>query len=366
MLTGPTCPNRLAHMGSDAKSKVNRGRLKATLYGAASVIILLIFLAVMIPVTANPIICGSCHSMWGDILSWKNSSHAKATCTACHLGMSPASLFNQHVVGGARRVYLETINRYDTPINKDSRLGQKELPAETCLRCHSFSNRKVTPRPLLTMNRSAHVKHLEAGLSCTICHNRVVHDQPDEDYVYFDGMDMMKGCFRCHNRRRPYTAPNGKKAPTACAVCHDRDGPGAPGHLDRSGGRPWKQAHGSAALGDMAYCQRCHGSDREESSAIPSCFTCHDIDIPHPTDWRQSHPEEAVGTETVCRVCHRGETDSDFCRDCHHGQFETTGSWISFAPGVSQHPKVVKKIGGGACFQCHRIEFCAECHLNKP
>jgi cytochrome c nitrite reductase small subunit len=341
--------------------------LRISLYAGAVAIFFLFAFAVAMPVSSNPAVCGLCHSMQADVATWKNSTHAKVTCAACHINPGAASLFKEHIAGGGREVYAQLTRTYGTPINSDSKLS-KQLTLDACLRCHSPANREVTPTKGLVMDSRAHVKHLDAGLTCTTCHNRVAHQEEDEtNSAYLDGMDMFQGCFRCHLNSEPFVADNGRQAPTACNACHTDDAPQPENHLQVvSSGSRWIERHGPVARQDIEACQRCHSGGSGDETGIASCADCHGVKVPHEVAFKEDHGKSAKGIEDKCRTCHKGEANRDFCQQCHHGLFKTPGTWVSSAPGVSSHPAAVRNEGVPACLDHHTPVFCSRCHIRGP
>lgn len=248
---------------------------KFLLYGGAAIIFILFLTAVAMPVFSNPTFCGKvCHSQTPSYEAWQKSSHAQITCYACHVEPGLFNLFKDKLTAGPMGVYFEITGNYEKPINAESKLSQEHMENEVCERCHDVETRKFTYSRGLIMN---HEPHLKAKLHCTTCHNRVAHlyitnyDKGEKkDHKYLNGMSMREGCFRCHSAQKPYTAPNGKKSPTACVTCHNKDAELPIGH-----GKGWRIAHGGVARQDFNYCFRCHEKE-------VSCERCHEKGIQFP------------------------------------------------------------------------------------
>lgn len=249
--------------------------IKFLLYGGAAVILILFLTAAAIPTFSNPTFCGSaCHDGGpAQYKAWKKSSHSKITCYACHVEPGLYPLFKEKILAGSSGVYGILTGNYEKPVNAESKLSE-HIPNELCERCHDVETRKFTYSRGLIMN---HEPHLEAKLHCTTCHNRVAHlyitdykKGEDPRHKYKNFMDMEEGCFRCHSSQKPYTAPNGKTAPTACVTCHNQDADLPIGH-----GKGWRTQHADIAKRDFGYCFRCHEKE-------VFCERCHEKGVEFP------------------------------------------------------------------------------------
>lgn len=240
--------------------------------------------------------CNVCHSMKGEYKSWEKSSHSKIQCLACHLpeGGGAAMLAWDHVKSG-KLVVAEFITGYEKPINPKSEVS-KHIENEQCERCHSPETRNFSPSPGLMMTQKKHYRHVEIGLHCTTCHNRITHSAMDtdsdikydkghegEEFKYVNYMDMKYGCRRCHNFKSPWsTVVDGKKvtAPVGCANCHPKSWKQMPpGHNS-----DWIKTHKFEAkkLG-FTYCLKCHyeGAKFQSDRGRTLCLEC------HPTSWEE-------------------------------------------------------------------------------
>lgn len=240
-----------------------------------------------------------CHSMRPQEASWKKSAHKNIPCMSCHAPPGGAvALTLEHIVA-SRFIPMEFVLGYHKPINSESEVST-HIEDERCYRCHNLETRKVTPTPGLNkMTSEAHLKHLDAGLHCTTCHNRVTHKAMDDgeieydkgeeapDFKYKDFMQMKEGCLRCHSGEDTYKAKNGAVAPTACTACHPNEWEGLPlGH-----GKEWrKKEHGQLARQNFGYClgnssidgkmPGCHAANAtfNYKDDQPLCKQCHDSD----------------------------------------------------------------------------------------
>ncbi len=157
----------------------------------------------VITLTSQPSFCNLCHIVRPAINSWKESSHSKVKCLACHVEPGFFNLIKEKA-GAVKEPILYFTGNYETPLNKDSELA-KEMSDESCLECHKTKETegKVTYAMGIIMNHSAHA---EAGLSCIKCHNRIAH--PSKDHKNFLSMDF---CFTCHT---------GNALKNDCKLCH--------------------------------------------------------------------------------------------------------------------------------------------------
>lgn len=378
------------------------------LLGALSVLGLFIF-SVSLPLAMSTGFCGStCHQN-PEFQALKRSSHAAITCQACHTDSWAKSIPSELFVEGPTFIYATLAGKAEVPYNEESEYSQKHLPKERCLRCHSPNNRNFTVTKGLNVTSQMHVKHLDAGLQCTTCHNRVAHNGAEnfeplkseaKGFNYKNFLTMQQGCWRCHSEDPKYRneetlaiIKNGKTPPTSCITCHNQDWKLKPtvGEYNHNEveGVAWRvgaKRHGLVAKKDFSACFGCHPQTGPSPNGLPNCSTtCHEgITMPHNIPkraavyannpgvppWRRIHFKVAAEQGTaMCRRCHDPEeTQANFCQTCHHQQFasvkpeEKTVNWKSI------HFMVVKKIGAANCFQCHQPNFCANCHTTgiKP
>lgn len=159
--------------------------------------------ATIMALTSQPSFCNLCHIVRPAVNSWKESTHSKVKCLACHVEPGFFNLIREKTQAVKEPILYFTGN-YETPLNKDSKLA-KEMSDKSCVECHKTKEKegKVTYAAGIIMNHSAHA---EAGLSCTMCHNRVGH--PSKDYKNFLSMDS---CFTCHT---------GNALRNDCSLCH--------------------------------------------------------------------------------------------------------------------------------------------------
>lgn len=266
-------------------------RLRFALLSGAAVIFLLFSLAAIFPLASHPTFCGkACHSQSPQWQSWKASAHSQVTCYACHMDVgSIRHLLKLKLYDAPVGMIATALGTEPKPINEHSHVSQALTPRERCERCHTNENRKFTFSKGIKMN---HLAHKEAGLDCTVCHNRIAHKGAEdfeplksewkeaEGFHYEDFLTMKHGCLRCHSGNAESRSEetlsligNGKKPPTACTACHTEDFDLPVGHDDPV----WRTAHGKEAKKDFSVCMECHGASKEfDHDGKPWCTLCHD------------------------------------------------------------------------------------------
>ena len=273
-------------------------RMRTILYGGAATLVMIFLVAISLPATSNPTFCGQvCHSMKREYETWKRSSHANITCTACHVQIGLAPFFYEKSVEGPLGLFDEFFPG-PRPINIESELGFEKMTRDTCERCHNMKTRNVTPSRIFSgkmygSGNKYHAKHLKKGIPCTMCHNRVVHkdvnkpeilkaagyspDSKEANQDYKDGLSMTDGCFRCHapdpkSRDQELVEKyEAEKAPKECTNCHVKELLPT-GHKSND----WRAEHPKPAKKDVKYCLTCHGAKaRFNSEGEIYCTRCH-------------------------------------------------------------------------------------------
>ncbi|HEY3374792.1 MAG TPA: NapC/NirT family cytochrome c [Candidatus Aquicultor sp.] len=135
--------------------------------GSVIVVVVALLVTAMFA-TSNPRFCNTCHEMNSGYNAWRVSFHSKVDCEACYLNPRPVN-FVISKVQALSEVYYHFTNTYQKPINKDSQLS-KTMPSSVCTPCHKPPAR-VTTKTLIFV----HPQHLEEGLTCAYCHNRISH-----------------------------------------------------------------------------------------------------------------------------------------------------------------------------------------------
>ena len=286
--------------------------------------------------TSQPSFCASCHEMKPSVDAWQTSVHADVGCYDCHY--TGFFSFFEAKAWLISDVFSHYAKSYKQPLNAGSELS-KHIGSATCLQCHT-PKRIITPRRVLTMN---HNIHIEKGINCTTCHNRVGHPSAEG---YRTNVSM-QGCFRCHGLSKTAIAPG------RCSICHPKTFDLLPssGSLNHKRDSWLHGIHGKTALKNINPCMTCHQKT--------FCMGCHGVEVPHPDKFRkQDHGDIGSKNPTVCQKCHK---QADFCNACHHKSFaklkKPDGPW------VPTHKYIVAQVGPAACFDCHAPTFCAYCHV---
>lgn len=163
--------------------------------------ILMVLIVGGVAFTCTPGFCSWCHEMKADYTSWKTSVHRNVDCITCHVEPGLANLIKDKATVAPRSLVLKLTGNYEKPINKESKMA-KEFHSENCLQCHTLK-REISPSKGIKMN---HLAHVELGMKCTQCHNRVAHEIKE-----YKDFSSMKGCFNCHD---------GNVISNQCVVCH--------------------------------------------------------------------------------------------------------------------------------------------------
>ncbi|HEY3316952.1 MAG TPA: cytochrome c3 family protein [Coriobacteriia bacterium] len=334
-----------------------------------------------------------CHKVQDDaMIAYSHSSHAKVSCFACHVPVNAGThTLIYYKLKDMMGVIPTVRNTYELPLNAESELAlnKKEMPEEKCTQCHDLAHRKITPSAGIIINHDVHSK---AGYQCTVCHNRIAHNE-DFDLTLPGNTkhaDFMKmdACFRCHGLQP------GAKAPGECVACHPKDFNLKPryhlqadfyptGHAklallaeetvaaaEAAEKEAAKQQSGSEekadipAMGTVDTCTTCHVK-------ATFCDKCHGMDMPHSAAFKEpksaddpaGHPvfSKAEATSAKCEFCHH-QSKTSFCDDCHHGSYV---KWMfdSKTPWRQQHAAAVTRNGADGCLgKCHDTKSCSDCH----
>jgi hypothetical protein len=130
------------------------------------------------------------------------------------------------------------------------------------------------------------------------------------------------GCFRCHDDKHVYTAPDGTQETIS------------------------------------AQCNLCHTvpiTARGSETAVGTPVIVGDVPASHADfSWTISHASITDAQKQQCYTCH-GQA---FCNNgaCHN---------LSHPPDMlTAHAQVVSQSGGQICYNCHQNVFCSRCHAN--
>ncbi|HEY5507005.1 MAG TPA: cytochrome c3 family protein [Coriobacteriia bacterium] len=355
------------------------------------------FMVVALGATSTFWFCAEvCHKVQDDTIeAYKASVHSQISCMACHEPVGADTVtFLLAKIKSAGEVIPTVGNTFSLPLNAGSALaltGGHEMGSQQCTQCHT-ATRKTTPPAGLIIN---HKVHADAGIWCTVCHNRVAHNdtvaQPKlvapngtKNTVHPNFMKM-DACFRCHDLGGAVkmTGAGAKTAPGTCATCHTSDFTLTPASHTAA---DWKLlGHGSAAKeADTEYRTALtekqalvdEGIAAYLGAPVSPCYTCHEqakfcdtchggVQMPHPTGFLKSHKTAAATDTQACQKCHlaggekaNGKAGTlQFCQDCHHKGGPPNVSWLV------GHPKAVDASGTAGCFKCHSPVYCATCHI---
>jgi cytochrome c5 len=262
----------------------------AVLFGLAA------FIIVALGATSTKWFCAQvCHKVQDDtIAAYELSVHSHVSCMACHepVGADTVVFLIAKVKSGLE--VIPTVgNTFSLPLNPGSALalkGGKEMGSQQCTQCHS-ENREATPSEGMIIN---HKVHADAGIWCTVCHNRVAHndaaappkliDPKGTKNVAHPDFMKMKYCYRCHDLENnvKMTGEGAKAAPGTCSTCHTASFELVPEtHKDAA----WSTTkHGEAhneILKEMGALEEEAKVLKKEIEAgyladpVDECFTCH-------------------------------------------------------------------------------------------
>jgi hypothetical protein len=258
----------------------------------------------------------------------------------------------------------------------------------------------VFPAQKLPLSFS-HVDHLVRDrLNCAFCHE----DAPDSGRAADFLIPPESTCATCHEieRDKPTKQVAPGKPDARCDSCHPGwNGQGQPPRVVVP--PPHLKFNHKVHADRSIRCQVCHGdlaaqkvdlATRDHLPRMPLCLSCHDgrqapskcttchladpggfvrTQFPtgtlspsgvlrgdaHDPKFRTEHSRVAGNDERYCANCHRRE----FCIDCHDGVVKP----FDFHGGdyVTQHPIDARR-NNPDCGACHRRQtFCAGCHARS-
>ncbi|MBI5231742.1 MAG: NapC/NirT family cytochrome c [Coriobacteriales bacterium] len=319
--------------------------LGAAVLGLAAVVI------VALGATSGYWFCANgCHKVQDDtITAYNHSPHNKISCMACHMPVNAnPAIFLLHKAEALGELYMTVRNDYELPLNRFSAVSL-EMSDKQCTQCHNLDTRDVTPAPGIKID---HQKHIEEGIACTVCHNRVAHVEDFEfknkdpktgelNRAHQDFMSMT-ACFRCHTQDEVEAKVVGV-ANEAKAEGEAAEGEAAAGEA----------TEGEATEGEGA----AEGEGEEKITAPGACEACHPKDFDLKPAYHKEkgffpagHAERAK--EVVTEVAEADELRSEFEAEAAagHGGEEPVGMKIPFAGQVNE------------CKTCHKSSFCDSCH----
>jgi hypothetical protein len=246
-----------------------------------------------------------CHKVQDDtIRAYQASTHSEISCMACHEPVNADTItFLFAKVKSGLEVIPTVANTYELPLNKGSELaleGGEHMGSQQCTQCHS-SNRQVSENNGVLIN---HKVHADAGIWCTVCHNRVAHndtaappqlkDPKGNPNTVHQNFMMMDACFRCHDLQgdTKMTGVGAKAAPGTCSTCHP------------AGFNLVPSTHNAADWAVMGHGQAARAADEEYGQALAEADNLVADGIT---------PYLAAPVKH-CDTCH---VESKFCDPCH-------------------------------------------------
>lgn len=408
-------------------AKIPQPKLKILLLLAGLSIVLLAVTVYGMEETSKPSFCQNCHVMKPAFQAWTESSHKSVSCMKCHADYGVQGKLKAKL-GGLRQVWVLA--------TEDVKAEEivAEVPNKRCLTCHEadlpwlYKNKKApqkgedhkpvsgAPSPENSESLTViaeHQRHVEGkSLSCTTCHDRVVHapggkqawqERMDtcischqKENVKISKADATVTCAQCHDNVkeiqpqdhkvawRQKHGPAAKQSESTCNTCHRRSDGSVPAiQFAASSENPdfclkchgtpipheqdWLAKHGKEFESNSATCTKCHGDESpdfqstvtvtvEQVLESKQCSGCHQTRIPHPENWRTTHKVEAKAKPASCNTCHSSANPNStaayakntFCSDCHTRQSPHKTKW------KSEHRDVVKAQGNSSCLTCHK------------
>lgn len=197
---------------------------------------------------SQPKFCASCHSMNDYVQSWKDSSHSKVGCQACH--HQPGAL-------GFLADKLEDI-RYLPMVLRGEPKGTitTVVTNQACRRCHEGVYYQTKFRGGILVS---HSEFLEKGAQCVECHDSLVH--PGRP---ISAQARMGRCVTCHD---------GEQASRDCKLCHMDPTSFTQAQLER---------FGRADVDVRKTCAKCHeefSMTNARQLAPKICTQCHIFDF---------------------------------------------------------------------------------------
>ncbi|WP_418790427.1 cytochrome c3 family protein [Phosphitispora sp. TUW77] len=368
-------------------------------------------------ITMNSEFCSKCHVMTPEYVTWKASSHARFSCTDCHVKPGIGNLLLNNI-SATKLLYLYYTGTYNRPIEMDHMFED-----QICTGCHSMK-REFTPSGDLII---PHDKHAAKNVLCIQCHDGVAHGAIAARRLTEDGrydawtmevgrMQMtkentepkMNRCLACHMEPAKFGIKDIETVTQACEACHTQISM-PPDHKVEN----FTSNHSLLVEKEgLEYCNKCH-SYSLEAKDVPGedpvaryargnvfCYDCHQKrPVGHTGDWGMIHKKDVPnGDVSGCLVCHNNAKPTPenravptYCAKCHSktnngaepggeekpdGKDNTSGqngsSEIKFEkyhPGgwLTYHPTVVKEKGASneGCWNCHDTTHCSRCHTNS-
>jgi len=348
------------------------------------VLLLAAFVIVALGVTSTYWFCANgCHKVQDDtITAYDNSSHSKISCMACHMPVNADPItFVLHKAEALGELYLTATGKYEIPLNGESHLALEFNP-NNCVQCHS-ENRVITASAGIIID---HAVHEEKEVTCTMCHNRVAHNEDGIEFVNTDPASgelngghvdfmTMTACFRCHGLEA------GSEAPGECAKCHPKGFELKPPSHMEAGFYPKKHAElaleaqavvdEAAAEGEEgeegeASEEGTEGEEPEESEESTETSSLGVEEAAASSGEENPWAEEMPGVHEVnyCSTCHK----ESFCTNCHGMEMPHPAEFKEPKdPKDPQGHPALSKTKADKCDMCHQTKktnflFCNNCH----
>lgn len=116
--------------------------------------------------TSKPEFCITCHSMQPAYENWEASAHGDIDCMTCH--SEPGfSGFVKTKLDGVKQVAVTLTS----DVQPEDVIGLAHVNESVCLSCHE---QEATDQVVV------HMIHASQDYSCLDCHDRVIHDPPEQ------------------------------------------------------------------------------------------------------------------------------------------------------------------------------------------
>ncbi len=335
------------------------------------------------------------------------STHSNISCLACHIPVNLDGVrFTAEKAEKLPDVWEVLTDSFHIPLNEASYIALS-MPENQCTQCHNLKTRDPTPSEGIIID---HAVHSEADIACSICHNRVAHNQTPELKLpgneYYEEFMSMTACFRCHTLTD--SSPSEFTAPGTCSACHTPEFELKPpshfedgfyteygdssGHAQLAAAEiekvsaaeeywaevgPKLRDKGPKPISALLRIPRGEFLDLPPVAAVDECSTCHVkdtfcdgchiLEMPHPADFVEQHSALGDAQPDTCALCHNKTGDpalnATSCDQCHHSAGDPLQTWLS------QHDESARATDILAdCYTCHEELFCSVCHVRgvKP
>jgi hypothetical protein len=379
-------------------------RPRYIIWSGATLIALIAIVVGSLAMTSTAWFCNEvCHVVhYDNAKQYYASTHAKISCLACHIPVNLDGL--RFAVEKAEKlpdVWHVLADSFHMPLNKASYIALS-MPEGQCTQCHNLATRTLTPSSGIVID---HPVHSEAGVACSVCHNRVAHPEVfdlelEGNEKHEDFMEMT-ACFRCHTLTD--SSPSDFTAPGVCSACHSPGFELVPAshgaddfytaYGDSSGHARMAAEEASKTVAAEAYWAEVgpelrakepmifsrllhipHGEflDLPPAGVVNECTTCHvtsvfcegchGLEMPHPAGFTDEHAALGDADPESCARCHNKTGDAALnataCDQCHHPAGDPRAAWIG------QHDEAARATDIKTdCYQCHEEIFCSVCHV---